>query len=117
MWEYMKALHQRFRIASKESERLESEAEEAYDKLHDELGEGQRKQLLRFLEAVNSLCYAERLDSFMAGYRLADGVQKELQQLPPYLAKTGGEKERARYWTAVMECMEDSNAPEEDEMM
>lgn len=68
MWEYMRALQQQFQIASKESERLESEAEEAYDKLHDELGESQRMQLLRFLEAVNSLCYAERLDSFMAGY-------------------------------------------------
>ena len=117
MWEYMKALHQRFQIASKESERLESEAEEAYANLHDKLGDGKRRQLLRFLEAVNSLCYAERLDSFMAGYRLADGIQRELQQMPPHLTKTGGEKETDLCWTAVMECLKDLNAPQEDEMM
>ena len=82
--DYMTALQRRFHIASERTPELGHEVEAAYDKLHDELSREQQKLLLRFLDAENRFRDEEKLDSFFSGFRLADGIHRELNSIPPY---------------------------------
>ena len=89
----MTALQRRFHITSEQSVKLKREAEAAYDTLHDTLSREQQKLLLRFLDAEERLRDEEKLDSFFSGFRLADGVHRELGA--PYSYEDEDEK-RAR---------------------
>ena len=82
--DYMTALQRRFHIASERTAELGHEVEAAYDTLHDELSREQQKLLLRFLDAENRYHDEEKLDSFFSGFRLADGIHRELNSIPPY---------------------------------
>ena len=82
--DYMTALQRRFHIASERTAGLGHEVEDAYDKLHDELSREQQKLLLRFLDVENRFRDEEKLDSFFSGFRLADGIHRELNSIPPY---------------------------------
>ena len=84
MRDYMTALQRRFHIASEQSVKLKREAEKAYDTLHDTLTREQQKLLLRFLDAEEHLRDEETLDAFFSGFRLADGIHRELDGVPPY---------------------------------
>ena len=63
---------------------LKREAETAYDTLHDALSREQQKLLLRLLDAEERLRDEEKLDAFYSGFRLADGIHRELESVPPY---------------------------------
>ena len=93
--DYMTALQRRFHIASERTTELGHEVEAAYDTLHDELSREQQKLLLRFLDAENRYHDEEKLDSFFSGFRLADGIHRELNTIPPYSFEQEDE-ERAR---------------------
>ena len=80
----MTALQRRFHIVSERTIELGHEVEAAYDTLHDELSREQQKLLLRFLDAENRFRDEEKLDSFFSGFRLADGIHRELNSIPPY---------------------------------
>ena len=80
----MTALQRRFHIKSERTVELGHEVETAYDTLHDELSREQQKLLLRFLDAENRFRDEEKLDSFFSGFRLADGIHRELVSIPPY---------------------------------
>ena len=80
----MTALQRRFHITSERSTELGREVEAAYDTLHDELSREQQKLLLRFLDAENRFRHEEKLDSFFSGFRLADGIHRELVSIPLY---------------------------------
>ena len=78
MRDYMTALQRRFHIKSDRALELEREGEAAYDTLHDELSREQQKLLLRFRDAEERLRDEEKLDAFFSGFRLADGIRREL---------------------------------------
>ena len=78
MRDYMTALQRRFHIASEQSVKLKLEAETAYGTLHDTLSREQQKLLLRFRDAEERLRDEEKLDAFFSGFRLADGIRREL---------------------------------------
>ena len=80
----MTALQRRFHIKSDRAVELEREGEAAYDTLHDELSREQQKLLLRFRDAEERLRDEEKLDAFFSGFRLADGIHRELESVPPY---------------------------------
>ena len=80
----MMALQQRFHITSEETVNAGHEVEAAYDALHDELSREQKKLLLRYLDAEESFRNAEKLDSFFSGFRLARGIENELNRVPQY---------------------------------
>ena len=80
----MTALQRRFHITSERTTELGHEVEAAYDTLHDELSREQQKLLLRFLDTENRYRDEEKLDSFFSGFRLADGIHRELDCIPPY---------------------------------
>ena len=84
MRDYMTALQRRFHITSERTVELGHEVEAAYDKLHDELSREQQKLLLRFRDAENRFRDEEKLDSFFSGFRLANGIHTELDEVPAY---------------------------------
>ena len=97
MRDYMIALQRRFHIPSERSEDLRQEARTAYDTLHDTLSRDQRKLLLRLIDAENSYRDEEKIDAFFSGYRLADGVHRELLTIPPYSYEDENEQQGAKY--------------------
>ena len=89
----MTALQRRFHIKSEQAVKLKREAEKAYDTLHEALTREQQKLLLRLLDDEERLRDEEKLDAFFSGFRLADGVHRELGA--PYSYEDEDE-ERAR---------------------
>ena len=84
MYDYMTALQRRFHITSERTIELDYEVKTAYDTLHAELSREQQKLLLRLSDAENRLRDEEKLDGFFSGFRLADGIHRELDTIPPY---------------------------------
>ena len=101
----MTALQRRFHIVSERTIELGHEVEAAYDTLHDELSREQQKLLLRFLDAENRFRDEEKLDSFFSGFRLADGIHRELNSIPPYSFE---DEDEARAREIIRLEMEDS---------
>ena len=93
MRDYMTALQRRFHLTSEQSVKFKQEAETAYDTLHETLTREQQKLLLRLLDAEERLRDEEKLDSFFSGFRLADGVHRELGAPYSYEAE---DEERAQ---------------------
>ena len=93
MRDYMTALQRRFHIKSEQAVKLKREAEKAYDTLHDTLTREQQKLLLRLLDAEEHLRDEEKLDAFFSGFKLADGIHRELGAPYSYEAE---DEERAR---------------------
>ena len=67
-----------------QSVKLKLEAETAYGTLHDTLNREQQKLLLRLIDVEEHLRDEEKLDAFFSGFRLADGIHRELESVPPY---------------------------------
>ena len=84
MRDYMTVLQDRFRITSEKSDELAGKVESAYDALHAELSREQQKLLLRYLDAENAFREGRELDSFISGFRLADGIRGELSMIPTF---------------------------------
>ena len=78
MRDYMTALQRRFHIKSERTVELGREVEVAYDTLHETLTREQQKLLLCLLDAEERLRDEEKLDAFFSGFRLADGIRREL---------------------------------------
>ena len=93
MRDYMTALQRRFHITSEQSVKFKQEAESAYDTLHKTLTREQQQLLLRFLDAEERLRDEEKLDAFFSGFRLADGIHRELGAPYSYEAE---DEERAQ---------------------
>ena len=89
----MTALQRRFHIASEQSVKLKLEAEMAYGTLHDTLSREQQKLLLRLIDVEEHLRDEEKLDAFFSGFKLADGIHRELGAPYSYEAE---DEERAR---------------------
>ena len=74
----MTALQHRFQIKSERTTELGYEVENAYDTLHDALNQEQQRLLLRYIDAEECFRDAEILDAFVSGFKLADGIRREL---------------------------------------
>ncbi len=84
MRDYMKALHLRFEDPSRQALELERRADALHKQLASRLAKPERRMLLRLVNLENELRGQSDLDSFMSGFRLADGIQQELMEQPPY---------------------------------
>lgn len=85
---YLTALYDRFRIVTKESVDLKKAVSAAHEALHATLNREQQKLLLRLIDAEDSYLEQERLDSFVSGLRLSDGIRTELDALTGDLSQT-----------------------------
>ena len=78
MNDYMTALHQRF-FREPDVTELEEEIEQARQEVRDCLDKLQRRKLMQLVDAQNLLREKTSLSSFMAGFKLAWGIAKELE--------------------------------------
>lgn len=81
MYYYMAALHQRFFQAPDFTE-LEEEIEQARQEVRDNLGQPERRKLMQLVDAQNLLREKISLASFIAGFKLAQEIAKELEVTP-----------------------------------
>ena len=79
MYEYFRALHQRF-FCEPDHAAIHQRIEENRKALAEKLGPEDRKCLLRVLDAQNSLKNEVSLESFAAGFKLAAGIARELEE-------------------------------------
>ena len=81
----MKALCYRFETTSRRAEYLDRKIERTYRQLTRLLDEPERKLLLKMADLEDALREEACLNSFISGYRLAQGIQQELlADQPPY---------------------------------
>ena len=104
MQDYMRALRQRFSQA-KESADKSQEREELLTALRRNMDKPERKLLLRLLDLESSLRDESCLYSFINGYRLASGINRELSDEPPY-SFDSEEEEKAK--TILISEMEET---------
>ena len=83
MNDYMRALHQRFYREPDFSE-LEEGIENTRQEVRDFLDKMQRRRLMHLVDTQNLLREETSLASFMAGFKLACGLSKELEVDGPY---------------------------------
>lgn len=76
MQDYMKALQKQF--DRQEFDDLNALVEHAHEELKENMDIGNRKKLLRLLDAQNTLLVEARLSSFTAGFKLALGIIGDL---------------------------------------
>ena len=77
MYDYMKALQKRFDRQSHPE--LDTQIKNAQEELRRDMDAAGRKNLLRLLDAQNTLLVESKLMSFTAGFKLAWGMARELE--------------------------------------
>jgi hypothetical protein len=83
MYEYMKALRQRF-FTEPECAETRQEIDEIHHQLVGQMTKDDRRKLLKMTDLEIGLRDDTSLASFVAGFRLAWGIAKELSVEPPY---------------------------------
>ena len=78
MNDYMTALLGRFKIETASATAIAEQVKTAEDHLREQLGKEQRRLLLRLTDLHHALREEAELDGFIAGYRLAEGIHREL---------------------------------------
>ena len=78
MYDYMKALQKRF--DRQEHSELDKQVEYAQAELRRDMDAAGRRKLLRLIDAQNALLVEATLMSFTAGFKLAWGMAKELEE-------------------------------------
>ena len=81
MNDYMRALHQRFYREPDFSD-LEEDIENTRQEVRDCLGQPERRKLMQLVDAQNLLREQISLTSFIAGFKLAQEIAKELEVTP-----------------------------------
>ena len=92
MQDYMRALHLRFKSVSPQAREMDKEREVLRRKLAARLEMTERRMLLRLVDLENELREHESINAFISGFRLANGIQRELSELPPYSFEAENEK-------------------------
>ncbi len=95
MLDYMRVLHLRFKNPSRQSQELKQQVTVLHRQLASRLSKPERKMLLRLVDLEDALRSQSNLDSFVSGFRLASGIQRELLEQPPHSFETE-EEQRAR---------------------
>ena len=95
MNDYMTALLERFKIETASSATMAEQVKTVEDHLREQLGKEQRRLLLRLTDLHNALREEAQLGGFISGYRLAEGIHKELDGYPKF-SVAAEEEERAR---------------------
>ena len=96
MPDYMRALHQRVGKAAPGAKELEDEIKQIEKQLKEQMYIPQQKLLLRLTDQEAELRAEATLYAFIAGYRLACGIHRELLEDPPYSFEQE-EEERAKH--------------------
>lgn len=85
MHDYMKALYHRFEAPSRRMEYMDRKIKRTHSQLARLLGKSEKKLLLRIAGMEDELRDEACLNSFISGFRPAQGIQQELLAVqPPY---------------------------------
>lgn len=84
MIEYMRALYRQFYVISPEERTIDKDIIQLHKELSDTLDKPDRKKLLRILDLEDHLQSCTGLNSFIAGFRVANGLYHELNLQPAY---------------------------------
>lgn len=84
MYDYMKALQRQFESKPRSIQDLSAEVDRTHKELSSRLAKEDRKLLLRLVDMEDNLRSHATLHSFICGYRLACGIQRELAEEPMY---------------------------------
>ena len=85
MYDYMKALHDRFYRPSEQVNKLKEVTRNTHKELSGQLDRPSRILLLQLVDLEDALRNQACLESFVSGYRLAHGIGQELlADQPPY---------------------------------
>ena len=99
MHDYMKALYHRFEAPSRRTEYLDRKIKRTHSQLARLLGKSEKKLLLQIADLEGELRDEACLNSFMSGYRLAQGIQQELlADQPPYSFEEEDERQACESW-------------------
>ncbi len=99
MHDYMKALYHRFEAPSRRAENLDRKIKRTHNQLTRLLDKPGRKLLLRIADMEDKLRDEACLNSFISGYRLAQGIQQELlADQPPYSFEAEDERQTCESW-------------------
>ena len=94
MRDYMKALCYRFETTSRRAEYLDKKIKRTHSQLARLLDKPGRKLLLRIADMEDELRDEACLNSFISGFRLAQGIQQELlADQPPYSFEAEDERQ------------------------
>ena len=94
MHDYMKALYHRFEAPSRRVENLDRKIKRTHSQLARLLNKPGKKLLLRIADLEDELRDEACLNSFISGYRLAQGIQQELlADQPPYSFEAEDERQ------------------------
>ena len=99
MRDYMKALYHRFETPSRRAEYLDRKIKRTHSQLARLLGKSEKKLLLRIADMEDELRDEACLNSFISGFRLAQGIQQELLAYqPPYSFEAEDERQACESW-------------------
>ena len=99
MNDYMKALYHRFEAPSRRMEYMDRKIKRTHNQLARLMGKSEKKLLLRIADMEDELRDEACLNSFISGYRLAQGIQQELlADQPPYSFEAEDERQACESW-------------------
>ena len=99
MHDYMTALYHRFETPSRRAEYLDRKIKRTHSQLARLLGKSEKKLLLQIADMEDELRDEACLNSFISGYRLAQGIQQELlADQPPYSFEAEDERQACESW-------------------
>ena len=113
MYDYMKTLHRQF-FREPECSELRSEIEQTRQVLRDGMDKESRRRLLYLTDCQSALREEVSLQSFLAGYRLACGIYRELLQEPPHSFDWEEEKRTAEIYQIEKKAAEAACSGKED---
>ena len=94
MHDYRKGLYHRFETPSRRAEYLDRKIKRTHNQLTRLLDKPERKLLLRIADMEDELRDEACLNSFISGFRLAQGIQQELlADQPPYSFEAEDERQ------------------------
>jgi hypothetical protein len=113
MYDYMKTLHRQF-FREPECSELRGEIERTRQALQDGIGKESRRRLLYLTDCQSALREEVSLQSFLAGYRLACGIYRELLQEPPHSFDREEEKRSEEIYQIEKKAVEAACSGKED---
>ena len=84
MQDYMRALQDRFDMEPPMDAEMKDEADQIFKDLCCSLGRAERNRLLRLVDIQDARREKTALQSFISGYKLAQGIHRELTDEPLY---------------------------------
>ena len=84
MQDYLIALHSRFHVTSNEEHAQKEIVEQKEKELRNRLSKKEKRLMLSLMDEMEIYRLQSQLSSFVAGYKLALGISRELNEIPDF---------------------------------